>query len=117
MYDNALRCIESDYTTMLSLAADLGIIKVENGVVTPMEGVTWDYIGYKIVNDVPLVDEKGRKYIHVNLRTEFSLGPRIYDKATTNTAIQSALATPGRFFIVDDQGNGVMPEFPMRQFL
>lgn len=117
MYDNALRCTEEDYPVLLALAEDLGVITIDGEGVTPAEGVTWDRIGYKYVAGVPLENGSGQKYVHVNLRTTFSLGQRIMETAPSNPAISAALATPGRFFIVDADGNGIMPEFPIRVFL
>lgn len=123
MYDNAIKCIESDYPTVLGLAVMLGALDEEG---TPLHGVAWDYIGYKRVGEPPaegqadnrpfLQDGQGNKYVHVNVRTPFSVGAKAAELAGGNPAIADALVEAGRFFVVDAEGNSVMPEFPMRCF-
>lgn len=116
MYDNALRCIESDYPELLALAVAIGAISIENGKVVAAPDVLWDYIGYKLVNGVPLEDGNGNKYIHVNTRTTFSVGERAASLAVSNPELAGALANVGRFFVTDEFGQTKMPEVPMRCF-
>lgn len=127
MVDNALRCIESDYPALLGLATVMGVITVQDGVVTPAPGITWDYIGYKYVGAPPaegvpdtrpiLTDGNGHKYVHINVRTPFSVGQAAAEAAASNPDIAAALGDPARFFVTDGSGNAVDPQFPMRVFL
>lgn len=118
MPDNALRCIEEDYPQMLNLAVAIGAIKIIDNKVAPEPGVSWDYIGYKIKEDGSiLVDSNNKKYIHVNVRTPFSVGSAAADFAAENPEIASALGDPSRFFVTDSNGNPVDPQVPMRVFL
>jgi hypothetical protein len=123
MYDNAIKCLESDYPTVLMLGYALGALDVDG---SPVDGVAWDYIGYKRVGPQPadgqpdtrpfLDNGHGDKYVHVNVRTPFSVGARAAELAAGNPEIAGALSEIGRFFVVDGAGNSVMPEFPMRCF-
>lgn len=127
MVDNALRCIESDYPALLALATALGAITVDNGTVIPSAGVAWDYIGYKREGPPPaegqpdtrpiLTDGNGHKYVHINVRTPYSVGQAAMDAAASSPAIASALGDPARFFVTDGNGNAIDPQFPMRVFL
>lgn len=119
MYDNALRCIEADYPVLLAMGQAMGAVSVDGlGNVIPAGGVEWDYIGYK-----PdglggfLEDGSGNKYVHINIRTPFSIGQAAEQLAVIYPEIGSALANPGRFFIVDGTGEAILPEVPMRIFL
>ena len=124
MYDNAIKCIESDYPTVLMLGYALGVLDQDGN---PVQGVAWDYIGYKRVGEPPaegqadtrpiLDDGNGNKYVHVNVRTPFSVGARAAELAVGNPAIAGALSETGRFFVVDGEGNSVLPVAPMRVFL
>lgn len=124
MVDNALRCIESDYPALLSLAQAMGVLDA-NG--KPAEGIEWDYIGYKYVGPIPpegepdtrtvLSDGSGNKYVHINVRTPFSVGQAAAEAAASNPTIAAALGDPSRFFVTDAQGNPIDPIVPMRVFL
>lgn len=50
MVDNALRCIESDYPALVSLTKAMGVLNAEG---TAANGIAWDYIGYKYVEESP----------------------------------------------------------------
>lgn len=123
MYDNAIKCIESDYPTVLGLGYMLGALDAEG---EPLHGVEWDYIGYKRVGEPPaegqadnrpfLQDGQGNKYVHVNVRTPFSVGARAAELAVGSPEIAGALMETGRYFVVDALGQSVQPEFPMRVF-
>lgn len=123
MYDNALRCIESDYPTLIGLGVLLGALNDDG---TPKDNVAWDYIGYKLVGDAPaegqpdtrqvLKDGQGNKYVHVNVRTPFSVGERAGELAQQSPEIAQGLSQIGRFFVVDEDGQAALPEFPMRCF-
>lgn len=127
MVDNALRCIESDYPALLGLAQAMGIITVDGATVTPVEGIEWDYIGYKYVGPAPaegepdtrtvLSDGSGNKYVHINVRTPFSVGEAAMTAAMGDPAIAAALGDPSRFFVTNPDGTAKDPEFPMRGFL
>ena len=127
MVDNALKCIESDYPALLALAQEMGVITVDDGVVTPAPGCAWDYIGYKReglppAEGVPdtrpiLTDGNGHKYVHINVRTPFSVGEAAVTAAASNPTIAAALGDPARFFVTDGNGNAVDPQVPMRVFL
>lgn len=124
MYDNAIKCIESDYPTVLMLGYALGALDQDGN---PVQGVAWDYIGYKRVGEPPaegeadnrpfLEDGSGNKYVHVNVRTPFSVGARAAELAGGVPEIGAALSQVGRFFVVDGEGNSVWPVAPMRVFL
>lgn len=118
MVDNALRCTEEDYPALLGLAQAMGVITVDSGNVKPAQGIEWDYIGYKYLEggDV-LKDAQGRKYVHINVRTPFSVGQAAAEAAAGNPEIAAALSTPGRFFVTNPDGSAKDPEFPMRVFL
>lgn len=118
MPDNALRCTEEDYPQMLGLAQAIGAIKIVGGQVVPEPGIAWDYIGHKIKEDgTILTDANGKKYIHINVRTPFSVGAAAADFAVNNPEIAAALGNPARFFVTDGNGNAIDPQFPMRAFL
>lgn len=115
MYDNALKCIESDYPTLLGLAQVLGAVDVVNGKVIPKPGVSWDYIGYKKLEDGSyLQDGNGNKYVHVNTRTPFSVGAKAAELAALSPEIATALVDTDRFFVTDAEGNAKAPEYPIR---
>lgn len=127
MADNALRCIESDYPALIGLAEAMGIITMDDQTVVPTQGVTWDYIGYKLSGTPPeegepdtrtiLKDANGKKYVHINVRTPFSVGEMAMTAAASNPAIAAALGDPARFFVTNPDGTSKDPEFPMRVFL
>lgn len=127
MIDNALRCIESDYPALLGLAQAMGVITVDGATVTHVEGIEWDYIGYKYVGPAPaegepdtrpiLSDGSGNKYVHVNVRTPFSVGQAAAQAAASNPTIAAVLGDPSRFFVTNPDGSAKDPEFPMRVFL
>jgi hypothetical protein len=127
MADNALRCIESDYPALLGLAVAMGIITMDGQTVVSGPNITWDYIGYKLFGDPPeegmpdtrtiLKDANGNKYVHINVRTPFSVGEMAVTAAASNPAIAAALGDPSRFFVTNPDGAAKDPEFPMRVFL
>lgn len=118
MVDNALRCIESDYPALLGLAEAMEIITMDGSTVIPGANITWDYIGYKIKEDgTVLTDTNGKKYVHINVRTPFSVGQMAMEAAQGNPAIAAALGDPSRFFVTAPDGSAKDPEFPMRVFL
>lgn len=124
MVDNALRCIESDYPALLGLAQAMGVLDA-NG--KPTDGIEWDYIGYKHVGPIPpegepdtrpiLSDGNGNKYVHINVRTPFSVRQAAAQAAASNPTIAAALGDPSRFFVTDAQGNPIDPIVPIRVFL
>lgn len=127
MVDNALRCVEEDYPILLALAQAIGAITIDGGNIIPSQGIAWDYIGYKLVGPIPtegdpdtrtiLCDANGKKYVHINVRTPFSVGEAAAEAAAGNPEIAAALSTPGRFFVTNPDGSAKDPEFPMRVFL
>jgi len=127
MVDNALRCIEEDYPALLGLAQAMGVISMDGQTVIPADGVTWDYIGYKPSGPAPeegqpdtrdvLKNAQGKKYVHINVRTPFSIGQAAAEAAAVNPDIAAALGDPSRFFVTDAQGNPIDPVVPMRVFL
>lgn len=127
MVDNALRCTEADYPALLGLAVAMGVVTMDGQKVIPSSGIEWDYIGHKRVGAPPgegqadnrqiLKDSNNNKYVHINVRTPFSIGEAAAQLAQIYPEIGSAMANPGRFFVVDGQGNSVQPEVPMRVFL
>lgn len=127
MIDNALRCIEEDYPALVGLAQAMGVITLDGSTVIPAQGITWDYIGYKLVGTPPeegqpdtrqiLKDANGKKYVHINVRTPFSVGEMAMTAAASNPAIAAALGDPSRFFVTNPDGTAKDPEFPMRVFL
>jgi len=127
MVDNALRCIEEDYPALLGLAQAMGVISMDGQTVIPADGVTWDYIGYKLSGPAPeegqpdtrdvLKNAQGKKYVHINVRTPFSIGQAAAEAAAVNPDIAAALGDPSRFFVTDAQGNPIDPVVPMRVFL
>lgn len=127
MVDNALRCTEQDYPALLALAQAMGVITLDGTTVVPSKGVTWDYIGYKKVGEPPadgqpdnrpiLSNGQSKKYVHINVRTPFSVGQMAAEAAAVNPAIAAALGDPSRFFVTNPDGSAKDPEFPMRTFL
>lgn len=127
MVDNALRCIESDYPALLGLAQAMGVISIIDNQIVPSNGVEWDYIGYKRVGAAPaegvpdtrpyLTDGSGNKYVHVNVRTPFSVGAAAAQAAAQSPEIAAALGEASRFFVTNPDGSAKDPEFPMRVFL
>lgn len=127
MADNALRCIESDYPVLLGLAQALGVITVDGEEIIPCPQCEWAYIGYKLNGEPPaegepdtrqhVKDANGHKYVHINVRTPFSVGEAAAVLAQGSPEVAAALSQVDRFFITDAQGVPVMPEFPMRVFL
>ncbi len=115
MVDNALKCIESDYPALITLAKAMGVLD-NNGNAIP--GVAWDYIGYKYYEDGSILkDGQGNKYVHINVRTPFSVGQAAAEAAASSPAIAAALGDPSRFFVTDGAGNSIDPVVPMRSFL
>lgn len=122
----ALRCSETDYSTLLALATALGVITVIDGQVMPVVGCTWDFIGYKRVGTEPvgdepetrpfLVDTNGVKYVHINAITSFDVREKATALALENPAIAAGLSAIPRFFITDANGNATLPEVPLRVF-
>ena len=127
MVDNALRCTEQDYPALLGLAQAMGVITLDGTTVIPSPGVAWDYIGYKYTGTDPgvtgpdtrtiLSDAQNKKYVHINVRTPFSVGEMAATAAASNPAIAAALGDPSRFFVTDGDGNSIDPLVPMRRFL
>lgn len=118
MADNALRCIEQDYPALLGLAEAMGVITVVDGAVRTEAGIEWDYIGYKHLPDGSILsDAQGHKYVHINVRTPFSVGAAAMEAAAGNPAIAAALGDPSRFFVTNPDGSAKDPEFPMRVFM
>lgn len=127
MFTNALRCIESDYPQLLGLAQMMGVIQIIDGVIYPVSGCGWDYIGYKRVGEIPaegepdnrpfLTDGNGNKYVHINARTPFSVGAAAAQAAASSPEVAAALGDPSRFFVTDGNGSAVDPQYPMRVFL
>lgn len=118
MVDNALRCIEEDYPALVGLAQAMGVITLDGSTVIPSEGTVWDYIGYKIKEDgSTLTNAQGKKYVHINVRTPFSVGQAAAEAAASNPAIAAALGDPSRFFVTNPDGTAKDPEVPMRVFL
>ena len=127
MVDNALRCTEEDYPSLVGLAVAMGVITVDGQTINPADGITWDYIGYKRVGEPPaegqpdtrqiLKNAQGKKYVHINVRTPFSVGEMAMTAAASNPTIAAALGDPSRFFVTNPDGSAKDPEFPMRVFL
>lgn len=127
MVDNALRCIEEDYPALVGLAQAMGIITFDGATIVPAQGIIWDYIGYKRVGEPPvdgqpdtrpiLSNAQGKKYVHINVRTPFSVGEAAIVAAQGSPEIAAALGDPSRFFVTDGNGQAKDPEFPMRVFL
>lgn len=118
MVDNALRCIESDYPALLGLAVAMGVITIVDNRVIPADNITWDYIGYKVKEDGTILqDANGNKYVHINVRTPFSVGQAAAEAAAVSPEIAAALGDPSRFFVTNPDGTSKDPEFPMRVFL
>lgn len=127
MVDNALRCTENDYPALLGLAQAMGVITLDGDKVVPAAGITWDYIGHKKVGSAPgegqpdtratLSNPQGQKYVHINVRTPFSVGEMAVQAAMENPDIAQALGDPSRFFVTNVDGTAKDPEFPMRVFL
>lgn len=118
MVDNALRCIEEDYPALLNLAKAMGVITLDGANIIPAEGVAWDYIGYKIKEDGEILkNAQGKKYVHINVRTPFSVGQAAAEAATVSPEIAAVLGDPSRFFVTNHDGTAKDPEVPMRVFL
>jgi hypothetical protein len=84
----------------------------------PAAGVEWDYIGYKPLEGGGfLEDGRGNKYIHVNIRTPFSVGERATSVAAADVEVAAALSAIDRFFVVDGFMQAKTPDVPMRVFL
>ncbi len=118
MIDNALRCIEEDYPALLGLAEAMGVIELQGQTVVPAPNIVWDYIGYKYKEDgTILMNAQGKKYVHVNVRTPFSVGQAAAQAAAVSPEIAAALGDPSRFFVTNPDGTAKDPEVPMRSFL
>lgn len=127
MVDNALRCTEADYPALLGLAVAMGVVTMDGQKVIPAPGIEWDYIGHKRVGAPPgegkvdnrpiLKDSNNNKYVHINVRTPFSVGEMAMSAAAANPAIAAALGDPSRFFVTDQNGMAKDPEVPMQVFL
>jgi len=127
MNQYALRCIEDNYTKLIQLATILGVVDTINGVVTEKNGGIWDYVGYKLVGDiplegeadtrVPLTDANGKKFVHINVRTPVNVREVAEALALSNPEIAGALSKVPDYFITDENGNATLPQFPLRVFL
>lgn len=91
---------------------------MDGSTVIPEDGITWDYIGYKYLeNGEVLKNAQGKKYVHINVRTPFSVGQAAAEAAAVSPEIAAALGDPSRFFVTNPDGTSKDPEFPMRVFL
>jgi len=127
MNQYALRCTEDKYTKLVQLATLLGVVEVVDNVVTEKNGGCWDFIGYKMVGDVPLegepdtrtilADAEGKKYVHTNVRTPVNVREVAEALAVSNPELAGALTQIPDYFITDAEGNATLPEFPLRVFL
>lgn len=127
MNDYALRCIEENYPKLIQLATILGVVGLQDGVVYEKNGGIWDYVGYKLVGDIPnegepdtrtiLTDGAGKRYVHINVRTPINVREAAEALAVSNPEIATALSQVPDYFITDAEGNATLPEFPLRVFL
>lgn len=104
----------------------LGVLDITD---VPFEknGGIWDYVGYKMVGDlplegeidtrVPLDDGNGNKYIHVNVLTPINVKDVAEALAVSTPEIAIALSKIPEYFITDAEGNAKLPEVPLRIFL
>ena len=123
MNDYYLRCIESDVPTLLALGQLLGALQIttqEDGTqAVSAPGGAIDIIGHKphYLTGEPVCDENGVPYWHANLRTPLTLREVAAQMAIDHPEIAAGLANEGRFFLVDENGVAVPPQFPQRVFL
>lgn len=127
MNDYALRCIEENYPKLIQLATILGVVVSQDGVIYEKNGGIWDYVGYKLVGDIPnegepdtrtiLTDGNEKKYVHINVRTPINVREAAEALAISNPEIATALSQVPDYFITDAEGNATLPQFPLRVFL
>ena len=114
-----LRCKESDYPELVSLAKDLGIIREVDGEIFGINGCDWHLPGddgklYE--NGQYIKDEMGIPYIHCNLNLRFDLLERATALSGQYPELAAALSSPGKFFLLDDQGQPRKPKAPQCTF-
>jgi hypothetical protein len=130
-----LRCKQSDFATLVSLAKLLGIIAEhtdESGQshIHGINGNDWDYRGtlYEPTGETvpgdygpialmrPIADETGTPYVHVNVNLRFNLAERAATMAAEYPELAAALADTGRFFLLDENGKPRAPKNPQVRF-
>ena len=112
-----LRCIESDYPQLIALGKLLGVIEQVGEVIRTVDpGDYWDYIGQIITDSKPRADKDGNVYIHVNLLTSINLRDAATAMAAKYPEVREGLATMGKYFLLDAEGNAIAPAQPHRVF-
>jgi hypothetical protein len=125
-----LRCKQSDYLDLVSLAKLLGIIAEHDGQMYGINGNDWDYRGtlyeptgetvtvegMEVALQRPIADETGTPYLHVNVNLRFDLGERARELAVTSPEMAAALAETGKFFMLDENGRPRAPRNPQVRF-
>ena len=126
MNNYALRCTEDKYVKLVQLATLLGVVTTTDGIIIEKNGGCWDYVGYKLVGDVPLEGEEdtrlplslnGKKFVHINVRTPVNVREVAEELAINNPELATALSKIPDYFITDINGDAILPEFPLRVFL
>lgn len=116
-----LRCIDSNYRTMLEFCETLGAIQTTDGITSATQGGCWDYIGPIVertggTDDAPVMtakkDLEGNTYIHANLRSPINMN----EAAAAQPELAECLSSTGSFFIVDATGEPARPNKPHRIF-
>ena len=121
-HDYFIRCKQADKPALFTLAAELGILKQQEGVTVPCDPAwVWQEVGaiYKQVGPGPLDVEPskapdGSVWWHANLRLTMDLMDHcqaVYAAAPT-PELASGLANIGRFFFVDASGRATRPNDP-----
>ncbi len=118
------RCKQSDFAALISVGKILGIIREitdDNGqpVIIGINGCDWDLVfgdGVLFKNGQRINDENGNAYTHVNINTRFDLLERATAMSGQYPELADALAHPGKFFILDEQGKPRKPHHPQCTF-
>lgn len=126
-----IKCIETDYDSLIQLCVKVGIIKVidvkneKTSTITqevfPIGKGSWDYVGKvydknsgtdlvsveeTVKKDQTYLGKDGSAYIYVNLRTEVDIMDHIKD-----------IPDLSKFFTVDGKGEIIVPDDLPRVFL
>lgn len=119
-----IRAKQEDWPQVVAMAKMLGIVSAtESG---SLAGDGWVYVGpicrptgstitvgdLKVPEAMPVIDENGVPYVHINVVYEGSLRELAESKAQDHPEIAEALGNLSRWFVTDDEDRPRAPNNP-----